>query len=55
MTHDDHEINDAPEELDSFDLTGDAEISEEELVIPGLEDDAEPGLDEEPDFFAEEK
>ncbi len=55
MTHDDTQINDAPEtELDAFDLTIE-DTEEEELIIPDLEDDAEPGIPEEPDFFAEEK
>lgn len=56
MTHDDTQINDAPEtELDSFDLAPEDTEGEEELIIPTLEDDAEPGIAEEPDFFAEEK
>jgi len=45
MTHDDTQINDAPEtELDSFDLTIE-DTEEEELIIPALEDDAEPGIE----------
>ena len=54
MTHDDSQINDAPEiELDAFDLAEDTEgeLPPEDL----LDDDAQPGIDEEPDFFAEEK
>lgn len=58
MTHDDTQINDAPEaELDSFDLTEDLVEDGEEEILPkeDLLDDAEPGIAEEPDFFAEEK
>lgn len=55
MTHDDSQINDAPEtELDAFDLTEDLdgeELQKEDL----LDDDSQPGIVEDPDFFAEEK
>lgn len=54
MTHDDSQINDAPEtELDAFDIT--EETEGEELPKEDLLDDAAPGIEGEPDFFAEEK
>jgi hypothetical protein len=56
MTHDDSQINDAPEtELDSFDLTEDTNTEEEILNDADDKEESTEETAEEPDFFEKEK